>query len=527
MPTVRRSRHAGATLAATLMATLVLSAAVTACSASSGAAAGGTFTVALNADPTCLDPQQTQQLTAMDISRSLVDTLTDQDPKTGKIVPWLAESWTIGKGARDFTFTLRQGATFSDGTPVDAESVKATFDKLAKLPASGAPAHVQGYTGTTVKNARTFTVHFDAPNAQFLQATSGAGLGILSKATAAKPLADRCRGDFVGSGPYVLDHYTANQEVVLRKRPDYRWASSIAAAPGPAKLEEVKFLFVPENGARTGALTSGQVHVAENIQSTDQHLLEGNGFQLLSTLAPGAVPPLSLNHKGILADERVRQALLVGVDRQAIVDTVLGPRYKPATSVLGSTTPFYQPTDKLKYDPAAAKRYLDKAGWVPGADGIRVKNGRRLSLNWLIPAPQPAANEVVQQQLKAIGVEVKLNIVPPAKYVEQQSAGNFDLTAVAVTRADPDVLRNLFYSKGQNLWHLPASPLDGYLEQGASATTDDARQRAVTNAVNWILDHADTVPLYESAYVHGVSDDVHGLTLDASTRLNLHDASVG
>lgn len=523
MPTVSRRRRAGAVLAATL----ALTAAVTACSASSGAVAGGTLTVALNADPTCLDPQQTQQLNAMDISRSLVDTLTDQDPATGRIVPWLAESWTIGDGARDFTFTLRQGATFSDGTPVDSEAVKATFDTLVKLPANGAPAYVRGYTGTTITDARTFTVHFDASNAQFLQATSGVGLGILSKVTAAKPLADRCRGDFAGSGPFVLDHYTANQEVVIRKRPEYAWASSLAVAPGAAKLDQVRYLFVPENGARTGALTSAQVQVAENIQATDQNLFEGNGFHLLTTLAPGAVPPLSLNHKGILADENVRQALLVGVDRQAIVDTVLGPRYKPATSVLGSTTPFYTPTDKLKYDPAAAKKFLDDAGWVPGLDGIRVKNGQRLSLNWLIPAPEPPANEAVQQQLKAIGVEVKLNIVPPAKYVEQQSAGNFDLTAVAVTRADPDVLRNLFYSKGQNLWHLPASPLDGYLEQEAAATTDDARRTAVTAAVKWLLDHADTVPLYESAYVHGVSDQVHGLTLDASTRLDLHDTSVG
>lgn len=523
MPTVRRRHRARPALAATL----ALAAALTACSAGSGATAGGALTVALTADPTCLDPQQTQQLTAMDVSRSLVDTLTDQDPRTGKIVPWLAERWTVGADARDFTFTLRQGATFSDGTPVDAESVKATFDTLAKLPANGAAAYVHGYTGTTVTDTRTFTVRFDAPNAQFLQATSGAGLGILSKATAAKPLADRCRGAFTGSGPYVLDHYTANQEVVLRERPDYAWASSIAAAPGPAKLDQVEFLFVPENGARTGALSSGQVQVAENIQPTDQNLFEGNGFGLLTTLAPGAVPPLSLNHKGILADENVRQALLVGVDRKAIVDTALGSRTKPATSVLGSATPFYQPTGKLRYDPVAAKKFLDDAGWAPGADGIRVKNGQRLSLNWLIPAPPPAANEVVQQQLKAIGVEVKLNIVPPAKYVEQQSAGNFDLTAVAVTRADPDVLRNLFYSKGQNLWHLPASPLDGYLEQEAAAGTDDARQAAVTSAVNWILDHADTVPLYESAYVHGVSGQVHGLTLDASTRLNLHDASVG
>ncbi|MDS0135838.1 MULTISPECIES: ABC transporter substrate-binding protein [unclassified Amycolatopsis] len=511
---------------ARILGTALVLAAVAACSPSQ-ATTGGTLSIATQADPTCLDPQQTGQLVSMDVSRSLVDTLTDQDPKTGKIVPWLAEQFTALDGGRKFKFVLRQGVTFSDGTPVDSAAVKATFDQLVKLPANGAPAYIRGYTGTTVIDPRTFTVDFTTPNAQFLQATSGAGLGILSTATAKKPLAARCRGDYVGSGPYVLDHYTANQEVVIKKRPDYAWPSSLSANRGAAALEQIRFAFVPEDGARTTALRSGQVQLATAIQPTDQDLFQGNGFSLLSASSPGAVNPLSLNHKGILADERVRKALLTGIDREELVKAVLGSRAKPATSVLSSSTPFYQPTDKLRYDPQASGRLLSEAGWAPGSDGIRVKDGQRLSLNWLIPAPMPPANEAVQQQLRKIGVELKLNAVPPAKYVEQQSAGNFDLTAVAVTRADPDVLRNLFYSKGQNLWHLPPSRLDSYLEQQLTAGSDAERQQAVTNAVHWIIDHADSIPLYENALVDGVSDQVKDLTLDASLRLRLHDARLG
>lgn len=488
---------------------------------------GGTLSVATPADPSCLDPQQTGQLVSMDIARSLVDTLTDQDPKTGKIVPWLAERFTTLDQARKFKFVLRQGVTFSDGTPVDATSVKATFDNLVKLPANGAPAYIRGYTGTTVIDSHTFTVNFATPNAQFLQATSGAGLGILSTSTASTSLTDRCRGDFVGSGPFVLDHYTPNQEVVLKKRRDYAWPSSLAANRNAATLEEVRFVFVPEAGARTGALRSGQVQVATSLQPTDESSFQGDGFSLLSASSPGIAPPLSLNHRGILADPRVRRALLTGIDRQELVDTVLSDHYKPATSVLASSTPFYVPTNKLRFEPASSRRLLHEAGWVPGPDGIRVKDGQRLSLNWLIPAPMPVVNEQVQQQLRKIGVEVKLNAVPPAEYTEQQSAGNFDLTAVAVTRPDPDVLRNLFYSKGQNLWHLPPSKLDTYLEQQLTASTAKVRQDAVTKAVHWILDHADTVPLYEGALVHGVSDQVNDLTLDASLRLDLHGARLG
>ncbi|MFF2847735.1 ABC transporter substrate-binding protein [Streptomyces sp. NPDC058001] len=531
-PFGRQPRRARLRLA---LAALVVALPVAACSGGSGTPSGGAgagtprdggaLVVGAEADPTCLDPQQTGQLAAVDITRSMVDTLTDQDPKTGRIVPWLAKSFKASTDGRDFTFVLRDGVTFSDGKPVDARSVKVSFDNLIKQPANGAPAYLRGYTGTTITSPTELTVKFSAPNAQFLQATSGVGLGILSPATFDRPAADRCRGEFIGSGPFVLDHYTANQEVVLKKRKDYRWPSSLASSKGAARLDSVKFVFIPESGARTGALSSGQIQVGKSVQPTDQGQFDGNGFRLLSKPAPGLVPPLSLNHSGILADRKVRQALLQGIDRKQLVDTVFSPLYKPATGVLSSTTPLYtDQSDRLRYDPDGSRKLLDSAGWTPGKDGIRVKDGKRLTLNWLIPAPMPPVNEYVQQQLREIGVDVQLKAVAPAAYVEQQQKGAFDITAVAVTRADPDVLRNIFYSKGANLWHLPPSTLDTYLEQQASATDEKARQEAVTKAVDWILDHADTVPLYEGALVHGVADAVGGLELDASTRLDLHDA---
>ncbi|MGW0857053.1 ABC transporter substrate-binding protein [Streptomyces sp. NPDC002690] len=489
---------------------------------------GGTLLIGSEADPSCLDPQQTGQIAALDISRSVVDTLTDQDPKTGRIVPWLAKSFETSADGSAFAFVLREGATFSDGKPVDAAAVKATFDNLVKLPANGAPSYLRGYEGTTVDGAQRLTVKFETPNAQFLQATSTTGLGILSPATFSASAAERCRGSFIGSGPYVLDHYTANQEAVLKKRADYAWPSSLATTKGAAHLDSVTFSFIPESGARSGALGSGQVQIAKALQPTDEVRFKGDGFRVLSSPAPGVVPPLSLNHKGILADQKVRQALLVGVDRQELVQTVFSSAYKPATSVLSSATPFYKSAgDKLRYDPEGAGALLDEAGWKKGTDGIRAKNGKPLSLTWLIPAPMPPADEAVQAQLRKIGVDVKLKAVPPAAYVEQQGKGQFDLTAVGVSRADPDVLRNLFYSKGSNLWHLPPSELDGFLEKQAAATDEKSRQAAVTSAVDWLLDHADTVPLYEGAQVHGVSDKVGGLELDASNRLDLHDAWLG
>ncbi|NJA57654.1 ABC transporter substrate-binding protein, partial [Streptomyces sp. NEAU-H3] len=131
-----RTALAGSLLAVTLLAS--------GCSGSSGTAngdsghprTGGTLRIGLDYDPVCLDPQQSALGQSLDVGRQLVDSLTDQDPRDGKAVPWLATRWKADHEATRFTFTLRAGATFSDGTPVDARAVKANFDAVHELGAA-------------------------------------------------------------------------------------------------------------------------------------------------------------------------------------------------------------------------------------------------------------------------------------------------------------------------------------------------------------------------------------------------------
>ena len=94
---------------------------------------GGILKVALDGDPACVDPQQPGNNTALNIGRQITDSLTDQDPETGNIVPWLATSWKAEEDNRRFTFVLRDGATFSDGSKLDADAVKANFDGIVKM----------------------------------------------------------------------------------------------------------------------------------------------------------------------------------------------------------------------------------------------------------------------------------------------------------------------------------------------------------------------------------------------------------
>lgn len=175
---------------AALAASLVLSLTATACSGASGSSgeaqstpqSGGHLRFALSSDPGCLDPHQATTSDALYAARTYVDSLTDQNPRTGQIVPWIARTWEVSPDASQFTFSLREDVTFADGTPLDAEAVKANLDAVAALGAKSmlGAGFLQGYRSTEAVDKYTAKVTFKGPNAQFLQATSTATLGLLS-----------------------------------------------------------------------------------------------------------------------------------------------------------------------------------------------------------------------------------------------------------------------------------------------------------------------------------------------------------
>ncbi|MGY0063284.1 ABC transporter substrate-binding protein [Streptomyces sp. LZ34] len=515
-----------------------LSLAATACSSSAGAdgsggsapRSGGHLTFALSSDPTCVDPQQVGNNDAIYPARQLVDSLTDQDPKTGKIVPWLAKSWEISKDATTFTFHLRDGATFSDGTPVDAQSVKDNFDGIVRLGAKAVlgTSYLAGYKGTTVVDKHTAKVEFKAPNAQFLQATSTFTLGLLAKSTVKLPATERCTDNLIGSGPFELVDYTPNKSVEERRRAGYRWGSSLWHKKGPAYLQRLSFKVVPESGVRTGSLQSDQVDAIGGVAPQDEDGLKSTGFTLLSRANPGLPFALTVNAgRPVTKELAVRRAIQLGVNRKEVTDTVLSSRYKPATSALAGTTTAYQDLGgRLRYDPAKAGKLLDGAGWRPGPDGIRVKDGRKLSLKvvWATNfGPNQTALELLQQQLKKIGVQLTLKSVSIGDYVAVRQKGDYDYSWGNTTRVDPDILRTAFSSKLLNLSHLDDPALDAELDKESAAADPAKRAEHVARAQEIVLDKAYQVPVFELTTVLGLSPKVHGLDFEASSRLQFHD----
>ncbi|GAY07605.1 ABC transporter substrate-binding protein [Pseudonocardia sp. N23] len=491
---------------------------------------GGTLRFAVSSDQGCVDPQQVASTDSIYFARQIVDSLTDQDPRSGALVPWLATTWQSSPDAKSYTFTLRENVTFADGTPLDAEAVKANFDRIPQLGlrAQLPKAYLAGYAGTTVQSPTRFTVSFAEPNVQFLQGTSTHSLGILSPATVARSEDDRCTA-VVGSGPFAVRDYVRNSSITLAKRPGYAWASPLSNHQGEAYLDTLDFRIVPESGVRTGSLVSGEVDAIGTIGEQDEAPLTDAGAQLLARPNPGLVLGLGLNlSTPVVADPTVREALSLAIDRQEIVDAIYPSQTRPATSVLASTTPsFADESALLGFDTGRAKSLLDAAGWVPGPDGIRAKDGARLAVpvsfvsNFSTNKP---ALELVQQQARVVGIDVQLLEVPISTVAAQLQSGDFVANWANLTRADPDILRSSFSTAGVNTYRFPRGPLDASLTAQASEPDPVKRTAIVRQAQEIMVREKYYVPVVELTTVLGVGANVHDVTFDAASRVQLHGA---
>lgn len=540
MTTPTRRRGARPAAAATLATTALLLAACSSGGTGGGSGdaptgadaepvAGGDLRFAITVDSRCIDPQQVGNNDAIAVARQTVASLTAQAPDTGEIVPWLAESWEVSDDASSYTFHLREGATYADGTPIDAESVKTNFDAIVALGATASlgSQYLVGYEGTTVADPQTLTVDFAQPSAQFLQASSTFSLGLLSPASAQLTPEERCAGDYVGSGPFQVESYTQDQEIVLTRVPGYDWSSEADEHTGEAYLDSVTFQVIPESSVRAGSLQSGQIDATAAIAAVDQPQFDGNGFWLQQRANPGVAYQLFPKESSPLAsDEAVRVAISKGIDRQQIVDTVLTERDQAATGVLSHSTPLAPDLgDLLAYDPDGAEELLDDAGWVVGDDGIREKDGQRLSTTvtfWQDPAPL----ELVQQQLRQIGVDLQLQHVEIAESTAIKESGDFDFDYYNLTRSDPDVLRLIFSANARNINDRPAEEVDDLLDRSAAATDPDERAGLIEEASRLLVEHGHAIPVYELSTTIAAADRVHGLTFEGSSRLDFYGAWV-
>ncbi|WP_437883790.1 ABC transporter substrate-binding protein [Pseudomonas sp. LRF_L74] len=494
--------------------------------APSAAQRGGVLKVAIDGDPLCIDPQQAGNSSALNVGRQLVDSLTDQDPETSEIVPWLAQRWEVSEDSRQFTFHLREGVTFSDGSLLDAAAVKANFEAIRALGALAqlGGTYLSGLQSIDTPDARTVVIRFEQANAQFLQASSTMSLGLFARDTLQRSAEERCQGALIGSGPFTLTGFQHNQSVRLQHRADYAWPSSLAGHQGRAWLDGLEFLVIPESGVRLGSLLSAQIDVNTSVAVQDEAILDAQQIPFIARPNPGIVYNLTPNESRPPLDQlAVRQALNKAIDRQQL-QGVISRYQKPASSVLASSTPHYHDDAALLgHDPQGAARLLDEAGWPLGADGWRSQDGKRLSFQvdyWQASTP---VLELVQQQLRQLGVELRLNKTTISQVSALQNERNYSLWFFNLTRADPDVLRTVFLASGRNVNGRQASEVDTLLQRSATLLDKTQRGALVEQASTRLISEAHVFPLFEAATVTAFRPAVHGLHYEASTRLQFYD----
>lgn len=484
-----------------------------------------------------MDPQTSQLDVSAMVQRQVLDSLVWQKAD-GTFAPWLATKWSVSDDGRAYTFTLRDDVTFHDGEKFDAAAVKANFDRIMDPDTKSAQAASmlggENYAGTKVVDPRTVQVSFHEPYAPFLQAASTAQLGFWAPSVLAEHGDELKAGGpevSVGTGPFRLTEYTPDQSIVYERNADYAWGPTGQTAPA---IDTLRVDIVPEPSVRTGMLNSGEAQVISQVPPSAVADVADAAVDVKAY--PGMPYSLFLNERnGVFADEKVRQAFQLGIDVDAAVKTVFDGQFERAWSILGPTTPDYDEdlVGTGAFDPAAAKKLLDAAGWTgTDAEGYRTKDGKRLTARWIAWTPVPddraALANAVQSDLKKIGFELTRDVLEPAAYNEQYGPRTYDVTDWGFSGVDPDLLRSHLGTDGfQNASVVSAPQVDAWVTNGAESTDPTERTAAYTALQKWNAEHVAIVPLYVPGLITARDHDVDGIAYDLYGRPVFYDVTLG
>ena len=484
-----------------------------------------TLRYGLTLAPTGIDPHLNASSELGIPLSSVYDTLVFLDPDTGEFVPGLAERWEISPDGRTYTFHLRQDVVFHDGTPFNAEAVRANIEyTLDPENHSQKAASMLGPFGSVeVVDEHTVALHLEDPFAPLLDSLSQVYLGMASPEALDQWGPAEYQFHQVGSGPYRFVEYIANDHLTLERNPDYAWGPSIYHAESAA-IERIIFSFYESEPTRALALQGGEVDVVGEVPPRDAARLVDTGE---FTLTPVAIPGQPLEYffntrRSPTDDLRVRQALTLAVDRDSIVRTIFGSYSPVAQGVLSAVTPGFAPEISFpSYDLDAARELLGEAGWEDAdTDGIMSRDGEALTLALVAPnwGSNPEVAQLLQAAWEELGAEVSLEVAAgfgPLR--EAQAAGAYNAIGLNFSGTDPDQLRAFYASDGLYNWSGIADPqIDAILTEASQLPLDpELRLERYRQLAETVRDHALVLPLRDYVDLVVSSNRVQGLRFSA------------
>jgi len=489
------------------------------------ATAGLTLTWALWDNTDDIDPAVPTDSAALEITKNVLDTLVTMDANQ-KVYPALATRWEVDAEAKKFTFTLRSGVKFHDGSLLDSAAVKRSWERLLD-PATKAITAVSLFGPVDridAPDASTVVVTFKEPFPLFLTQIRRPYFGVLS----ARQLDSLKPGDKVtvpiGTGPYKHMGRSADGVVTLEAFADYAWGSELLTNHGMPYLQTMKLRSIADTSTRVATLESGENLLIDELSEADYARLKGDQrFRFVTSPRVGPAVGFFINvQKAPTDDLAVRQAINWAVDRKSIVDKLYFGVHKPAVGVF--TEGVWGRLDRLEstygYDPAKARQLLDAAGWSVGANGpIRQKAGQPLALalatfrsSWTDIA------EAMQAQMRDVGIDLQVQKLARGPYLDFIRQYQHNLCATSGSDLDPDVLRQRYISTGlgmDNFANLADPQLDALLVKGAQQTIGSDERRQTYEAVQTrLMDTLPFVSVMGQMRVEAMSARVHDLKME-------------
>jgi peptide/nickel transport system substrate-binding protein len=453
---------------------------------------GDTLIEASIGEPSTLLPVLASDSASSDINGQVYDGLLRYD-KNLQLVGVMAESWEISPDNLTITFHLRKGVKWHDGAPFTSADVLFTYQMYIdpKVPTSYAEDYKQ-VAKAEAPDPYTFRVTYPRPYAPALESWSLPihpkhlldGRDVTKSPLARAP---------VGTGPYRLVEWKAGEKLVLEANPDYY--------DGKPYIRRVVYRIIPDSSTQFLELQSGGLDFMgltpiQYSTQTDTPAFKRN-FNKYRYLSFG-YSYLGYNlRKPLFQDVRVRRAIAHAVDKQEIIDGVLLGLGKAATGPYKPDTWVYNPNvKKYPYDPAAAGKLLDQAGWRDGdGDGVREKNGQRLAFTIVTNQGNDIRSktaEILQRRLKEVGIDVQIRIVEWATFLKEFIfPGNFDVTILGWTGSPEPDQYNIWHSsktgpRELNFIHYQNAEVDNLLERGRR-TFDQAERKKIYDRFQEIL----------------------------------------
>jgi peptide/nickel transport system substrate-binding protein len=493
---------------------------------------GGTLTRAITSEPAQIDPQGAPNSGLNVVLPYLFDTLVVRDTDN-KLLPLLAESWDAAPDGKAITMKLKAGVTFSDGSPLDAEAVRFTFQRFketgTKSPIYGG---VQQIDGITVVDPLTVRFTFKEPAANFWGTISMPYAGIISYKSA-KSVAETGKGNLVGTGPFTLGEWKAGQSITLQRNLAYNWGATVTQNRAAPYLDSIVFKVIPDATTQLAALQAGEVDAIFINEPDHRAKLQKDPSVRLEDTVLNSMIYLGFNcRKAPFTDVRVRQALSYAVNKQDIVNIALGGIGMVASAPLPPTLPGYDPSLKsyeLGYDPQKAQALLKEAGFARDANGVWAREGQPLKgvLVTSNRAPNDSIAALLQSELKAIGVPVEIQQLDSKAVMDATTAGSFDLLLWRYDWNDADAL-NIYLGSDRigstNRVAYSNPEVDKLLAQGARELDDAKRQQLYVQAQQMILQDAPWQPLYVPLDVLAINKRVDGVRIGYMGRMLVNDA---